>query len=410
MKTLARLAVLILLAPALLLAQTSTGQTTTGTQANTKPAYAQPETSGAQQSAPAETAGSPHAGQEAAAAAPAAPKVPLPYPVMSDKAKQRARQLYEYFAHGQASLLYASFTPGMKKQSPETKIAAIAKQMEEKLGSPTQTLAENFVPGFGAAVTIYTHTSAYSKSKMPVVVVVAVTGEGNLADLQISPVPAIPADEYADYEDTTKLRLPFNGSWMVLQGGRTVYDNAFAATDDHRYTTSFIAVKDGVPYENTGRKNSDYYCWGQPVLSPAAGLVIQSSGNYADHPPGRMPEIQSRGNYVVIAHGNNEFSLIPYLKAGSLKVRNGQRVKQGEVVGECGDSGSSFAPHVEYSLQNTRGFPLPQTMPAQFVDYTADGKAVPIGEPLRGQMVENQPTAAPVETAVKPEEKPADKQ
>ena len=46
-------------------------------------------------------------------------------------------------------------------------------------------------------------------------------------------------------------------------------------------------------------------------------------------------------------------------------------MKQGEVIGECGNSGSSFAPHVEYSLQNTRGFPLPKTMPAQFVNYTA---------------------------------------
>ncbi|MFZ0704910.1 MAG: M23 family metallopeptidase [Candidatus Korobacteraceae bacterium] len=406
MKTLARLAVLILLAPALLLAQTSTGQATTGTQANTKPAYAQPDASGTQQSAPAATPSS----TQAPAAAPATPKVPLAYPVMSDKAKQRARQLYDYFAHGQASLLYASFTPGMKKQSSEAKLSAISKQMVEKLGSPTQTLAENFVPGFGAPVTIYSHTSGYTKSKLPVVVVVAVTGDGDLGDLQISPVPVVPGDEYSDYQDTTKLRLPFNGSWMVLQGGRTAYDNAFAATDDNRYTTSFIALKDAVPYENTGRKNADYYCWGQPVLAPAAGVIIQSSGNYADHQPGRMPETQSRGNYVVIAHGNNEFSLIPYLKAGSLKVKNGQHVKQGEAVGECGDSGSSFAPHVEYSLQNTRGFPLPKTMPAQFVDYTADGKAVPIGEPLRGQMVENQPKSAPVETAVKPAEKPAEKQ
>ncbi len=94
--------------------------------------------------------------------------------------------------------------------------------------------------------------------------------------------------------------------------------------------------------------------------------------------------------------------MIPYLKAGSLKVKNGQRVKQGDVIGECGNSGSSFAPHVEYNLQNTRGFPLPKTMPAQFVDYVADGKAVPMGEPLRGQIVENQPKATPVETAGKP--------
>jgi hypothetical protein len=322
--------------------------------------------------------------------------------MMSEKAKQRARQLYEYFAHGQASLLYASFTPDMKKQSPETKITAISKQVSEKLGTPTQTLSETFLPGLGVPATIYSRTSLYSKGKAPVMVMLAVNGDGNMTDLQITPVPALRNDEYSDYQDTTKLRLPFNGSWIVLQGGRALYDNAYAASDDNRYSVSFMALKDGMAYDNDGRKNTDYYCWGQPVLSPAAGVVIQAAGNASDHPPGHGPDVQSRGNYVVIAHGNSEFSMIPYLKAGSLKVKNGQHVKQGDVIGECGDSGSSFAPHVEYSLQNTRGFPLPKTMPAQFVDYTADGKAVPIGEPLRGQVVESQPKAPPVETAGKP--------
>lgn len=390
----------MLLTPALLPAQTSTGQSTTSSQANTKPAYAQTDNPGAQESTPA--ASSSQAGQQGVQAAPAKPKVPAAYPVMSDKAKARARQLYEYLANDQASLLYASFTPDMKKQSPETKISAIAKQMTEKLGTPTRTLGETFLPGLGAPVTIYSRTAAYSKGKLPVMVVLAVNGDGNLTDLQVAPVPLLRNDEYSDYQDTTKLRLPFNGSWIVLQGGRTVYDNSYAATDDNRYTVSFMPLKDGMAYDNDGRKNSDYLCFGQPVLSPAAGVIVQAVSNSSDHPPGRGPEIQSRGNYVVIAHGNSEFSMIPYLKAGSLKVRTGQRVKQGEVIGECGNSGSSFAPHVEYSLQNTRGFPLPKTLPAQFVDYTADGKAVPVGEPLRGQIVESQPKTPPVETAGKP--------
>ena len=169
MKSLARLAVLILLAPALLLAQTSTGQTTTGSPTNAKPAYEQ-------------------AGQnDAQAAAPAKPKVPLAYPPLSEKAKERARQLYEYFAHGQTQLLYASFTPNMKKQSPETKISGIYKQVTEKLGTPTQTLSENFLPGFGSPATIYSRTSAYSKSKEPITVILAVGGDGDLTDFQIPP-------------------------------------------------------------------------------------------------------------------------------------------------------------------------------------------------------------------------------
>jgi len=401
-KAFARLAVLILFLPALLLAQTSTGQSTTGSKASdTKPAYAQTESSGTQESAPASSS---KAGQKQSAsdAAPATPKAPAAYPIMSDKSKERARQVYGYFAHGQMPQFYAAFSPQMKKQSPEAKLSTISKQVTEKLGAPGEVLSENFLPSLSAPATLYTRTVQYSKAKVPVTTIVAINGDGDLVDFQIAPVPTRPRDEYSDYQDSTKLRLPFNGSWAVMQGGRTVYDNAFVGTEDSRYSVSFMFLKDGMAFENQGKKNSDYYCYGQPVLSPAAGVIVQMANNSADHPPGRGPEIQSRGNYVVIAHGNSEFSLIPYLKAGSLKVRNGQRVKQGEAIGECGNSGSSFAPHVEYSLQNTRGFPLPKSMPAQFVDYMADGKPVAIGEPLRGQTVTNEPKAPPVETAAKP--------
>ncbi len=405
MKVLGKLAVFILLTPALLLAQTSTGQSATAPKANdTKAAAAQSAPSAAQ------NAGSETTGQKEPAAAQAAPapktSAPLPYPILSEKSKERARQLYDYFARGEMGPFYAAFAPEMKKQQPEAKLVAMSKQVTEKLGSPQQVLSENFLPNLGSPATIYSRTSTYSKTKVPFMVILAINGQGELADVRVMPVPPMPRDGYADYQDSTKLHLPFEGTWIVLQGGRNPYDNAFATSDDNRYTVSFMLLKDGMPFDNEGRKNSDYYCYGTPVLAPAAGVVVQMANYSPDHPPGMGTDMISRGNYVLIAHGNSEYSLIPYLKAGSVKLHDGQHVKQGEVIGECGNSGSSFAPHVEYSLQNTRGFPLPKTLPAQFVDYTADGKAVTLGEPLRGQMVANQPAPPATQTAEKP---PAEK-
>ena len=412
MKAFARLAVPILMTPALLLAQTPTNSTAGSQATDKKPAYTQTASPGAQDSA-ASAATPQNTPPAAQATETAKPRVPGPYPVMSDKAKQRARQLYEYFARGESGQFYSAFAPEMKKQSPEAKIVTISKQVTERLGTPGQTLSESFLPGLAAPATFYTRTTLYSKTitegpkkgeqgKGAVMVLLAIDESGQLTDFSVQPVPSVPRDDYSDYQDATKLRLPFNGDWMVLQGGRTLYDNANAGSEDNRYTVSFIFAKDGMTYENTGRKNSDFYCYGQPVLAPAAGTVVQAGVAAQDHPPGRVPEVASRGNYVVIAHGNSEYSMIPYLKAGSVKVRPGQRVKQGDVIGECGNSGSSPFPHVEFSLQNTRGFPLPKTLPAQFVDYVADGKPVPIGEPLRGQTLANQSKATPVQTAGKP--------
>jgi len=393
-KVLARLAVFIVLTPALLLAQTSTGQSATTPKANA--ASAQPASSTAQ-APPAPAA------QTAEAPRPAAP---MPYPIMSTRAKDRARQLYEYLIRGEGGPLYASFAPEMKKQYPEAKIAGLSKQVNEKLGTQGQVLSETYLPSMTAPLTLYSRTMLYSNSKTgsktAFMAVVGVNGQGELSDMQIVQVPPTQRDQYTDYQDTTKLHLPFNGAWMVFQGGRNIFENVYASTEEDKYTVSFMFLKDGAPFENDGKRNTDFYCFGEPVLAPAAGVVVQLGANSQDHAPGKPPEMMSRGNYVVIAHGNSEYSLIRYLKGGSIKVRNGQRVKRGDVIGECGNSGSSYAPHVEYSLQNSRGFPLPKTMPAQFVDYTADGKPVTIGEPLRGQTVANQAEPPATQTAEKP--------
>ncbi len=403
MKVLARLAILILLTPAILLAQAPSSQKPAESPANDAK---QAGTQTAVPSAAAAPSASSQSGEKSAdtATEKTRSRPPAQYAVMSTSAKERARQIYGYFAHDQFSELYSSFSPQMKKDQPEAKLVTISKQMSSKLGSPGQVIAENFTPDLMRPVTIYLRVTKYSKSKDPVVVLLGVNEQGQMERMQILPAPDLPKDQYTDYQDTAKLHLPFEGSWIVAQGGRTLYDNAFAGTDDNRYVVLFVLTKDGGAFANDGKKNEDYYCFGQPVLAPAAGTVMQTVRNVPDHSPGKGAEFVSNGNYVVIAHGGSEYSLLPYLKQGSVRVHIGQRVKEGEQVGECGDSGSSLAPHIEYKLQNTRGFPLPNSLPAQFVDYVADGKDVAIGEPLRGQVVANQQKTTPVtETAAKPQ-------
>ena len=104
---------------------------------------------------------------------------------------------------------------------------------------------------------------------------------------------------------------------------------------------------------------------------------------------------------VVIAHGNKEFSSIDHLKQNSVKVKKGDTVKQGDPIAECGNSGNSPGPHVHFQLQNTAGFPTPDPLPAQFNNYLANGKAVAVGEPVKGQTVSNAPMTGSNPTAGK---------
>jgi murein DD-endopeptidase MepM/ murein hydrolase activator NlpD len=323
------------------------------------------------------------------------------YPVMSAAAKSRARQLFGYFESGQSAALYAAFSPQMKKSNSTAKMATASKQIGSELGREEKMIGENFAPDLLSANTVYSRYSQFSKSKNPIYTVIAEDEQGQIGLIQFRPDPPPTGNRFVDYKDTTKLKLPFSGEWFVFQGGRFVYQNPNAYRDAERYAMSFTVLKDGRPFSGDGSKNEQFYCYGQPILAPADGTVVQITDSYADNPPGRPDQVLPSGNRVLISHGNGEYSLLTHLRQNSIKIKRGAKVKQGDVIGECGNSGSSTAPHLEYRLQNTKGVPFPQTLPPQFVDYLADGTPVALGEPVRGQTVHNTPapTTPPAVTA-----------
>ncbi len=319
---------------------------------------------------------------------------PGSYPVMSSAAQARARQLYGYFESGQSAQLFAAFSPDMKKAGTSAKVAAMAKGVAAQLGREEKMLGENFAPDLLSRNTVYSRFSSYTKSKEPLFTAIVVNQQGQIAMIQPRPVPPAPSNRYVDYKVQTKLKLPFNGEWFVYQGGRDIYQNANAFHDAERYSMDFTVLKDGQPFSGDGTKNEQFYCYGQPVAAPADGTVVLVIDTFVDNLPGRAEEVMPTGNRVLISHGNQEFSLLMHLKQNSIKVKNGAKVKQGDIVGECGNSGSSAAPHLEYRLQNSKGRPYPFTLPVVFVDYVANAKPVATGEPVRGQTVHNGETAA----------------
>jgi len=62
-------------------------------------------------------------------------------------------------------------------------------------------------------------------------------------------------------------------------------------------------------------------------------------------------------------------------------------VKQGQIIGRCGNSGNTSEPHLHYHLQNSPKFGQSEGLPAQFVNYVADGERVERGEPVQGQRI-----------------------
>jgi murein DD-endopeptidase MepM/ murein hydrolase activator NlpD len=235
-------------------------------------------------------------------------------------------------------------------------------------------------------------TSYYRRSRFAKVADIttywAIDASGTIVAGSVRPSQQPAPTSYLDYRTRTDLRLPFaaapEGEWYVGWGGRDIIHNYHAIAADQRFAYDLYIVNGGHPFRIDGTANEDYYCFGQPILAPAAGIVAEAVDGLPDNPPGKMDPANPVGNHVVIDHGNGEFSFLAHLQSGSVTPRAGDRLMAGQQLGRCGNSGNTSMPHLHYHLQTTAVFARGEGLPAQFNDYVANGRPVERGEPVRG--------------------------
>lgn len=74
--------------------------------------------------------------------------------------------------------------------------------------------------------------------------------------------------------------------------------------------------------------------------------------------PGSLLEAYG-GNYVILKCGA-VYPLLAHLRCGSVRVKQGDRVRAGEQLGEVGNSGSSLQPHLHFQVMNSED-PFPSS-------------------------------------------------
>jgi len=145
------------------------------------------------------------------------------------------------------------------------------------------------------------------------------------------------------------MKLPFWGDWKVTQA----HDGEHTHKEDWRHAWDFeIADEDGKVHDGSGNNLNDYYCYNKPVNAPADGVVELIEDGIEDNAIGDMNLEKNWGNSVVIKHADELYSQISHLKKDSIKVKFGQEVKEGEIIGSCGNSGRSPVPHIHFQFQS----------------------------------------------------------
>ena len=56
------------------------------------------------------------------------------------------------------------------------------------------------------------------------------------------------------------------------------------------------------------------------------------------------------GNHVILNIGGGTFAFYAHLQPGSLKVKAGDKVRRGQVIGLVGNSGNSTEPHLHFHV------------------------------------------------------------
>lgn len=179
----------------------------------------------------------------------------------------------------------------------------------------------------------------------------------------------------APYAHMTSLIVPMSGRVLVWDGhdfyshhrrwnfSHPMIKRMGLLTHPARYSYDFVVADvDGAFHKPAAQAHEDYFSLGATIVAPGDGTVVSMMNDAPDEPADPNPESFARdpmfaiyGNYVVIDHGNGEFSQLGHLKKGSVQVRVGERVRQGQTIAQAGSSGTSLFPHLHYQLATKPG-------------------------------------------------------
>jgi hypothetical protein len=302
----------------------------------------------------------------------------------------RGRELSKLFLERKHDALWAQMTPKMQEALKSVDaLGAFRDQVGAQLGDEADVLDEKTttVPGF----TVYLRTARWSKLPARIVMQFALDADDRVAGFFVRPDPSAAKEQapttHLDYRTKASLRLPFDGEWYVFWGGRTLEQNYHGIDRGQRFAYDILVMRDDKSHDGDGTKLEQYYCWNRPILAPADATVVARVDSLPDQAPGKMDPAHATGNHVVLDLGDGEYAFVAHLRQGSVRVEEGARVARGDELGRCGNSGNTSEPHLHFHLQDTPKFGAGDGLPAQFVDYVADGKPVARGEPLKGQRV-----------------------
>jgi murein DD-endopeptidase MepM/ murein hydrolase activator NlpD len=278
--------------------------------------------------------------------------------------------------------IFASFSAEMQKALPLDKAIDFFKGLKSQAGQITKRQFVKYENG----------TYAFYKTNFEralFAVNISVDNNSKINGLFVRPFinDNLPKIE----RNRTKLRLPFTDEWTVVWGGDTKELNYHVESPAQKNAFD-ILIKDpkGNSFKTDGKTNEDYYAFGKQILAPCDGEIVLVVDGVKDNKPGELNPIYVPGNTVILKTSNNEYLFFAHFKQHSIKVTEGQKVRQGQVLGLCGNSGNSSEPHLHFHLQNVEDMNVATGIKCYFENLIVNGQSRTDYSPIKNDKIKSE--------------------
>ena len=196
----------------------------------------------------------------------------------------------------------------------------------------------------------------------------------------------------------------------------TAHRNALNALDGtlwgaERFAIDYIQLQpNGTMSTGDVTKNESYPYFGADVHAVADGPVVGAVDGLPEQVPTKSPTglklEEYGGNHIVQDIGGGNYAFYAHLKTGSLKVKVGDQLTTGQVIGSVGNTGNSDAPHLHFHVMSTPDPLRSDGLPFVFKSFRLDSRLASqeaLDPLLHGQPAQLQPGfSARDETEVSP--------
>ena len=298
-----------------------------------------------------------------------------------ETAKKVSAEFEKYYNSNEYQKIFDLFSPEMKSALPIEQTTDFLKGLKSQAGKIQKREFVKYEQTYASYKTTFERTVF--------AVNISLDNTGKINGLFVKPfkednLPKLERNE-------TKLILPFNDEWTVFWGGDTKELNYHIESEAQKNAFDIVIPdKNGKTFETDGKTNEDYYAFGKELIAPCDAEVVLAVDGVKDNIPGELNPIYVPGNTVILKTANNEYLFFAHFKQNSIVVKQGQKVKQGELLGLCGNSGNSSEAHLHFHIQNVEDMNKATGAKCYFDEIIVDGELKKDYSPIKGEKIKNE--------------------